>query len=221
MIECTSKNVWYKKGRKKRKRRFLRFFIFILIFAFITLYGRFVVSVNLTRICTNYAYSYITESVNEAILYSLSNKVKYDDLIRIEKDSSGQIVLMSTDSYKINQIKGEIVKYSDIFIKEKLKKGVPVPVLAFLGLEFLSGYGFLVNFKSLSLSSVESNFLSTFESMGINQTLHGIYVEVKSTVKIHIPLYSQTKEFTTKVLISEAVLVGKVPDMYLGGSLFD
>jgi hypothetical protein len=80
--------------------------------------------------------------------------------------------------------------------------------------------GTAVNYRALSIVSVESNFTSTFQSVGINQTLHSIYVSVICNINVHFPLYVKNQSTLTKILISEAVLVGKVPDVYLNGGLF-
>lgn len=221
MIECSRENIWYTRKNKKRKKRFSRLFIFLLIVTGIFLYGRFVVAVNLSRICSDYAYSYTTESVGDAILYSLTDSIKYADLIKIEKDNNGQITLMTTNSYKVNFINREVVKHTEIYLENKLNKGIPIPFMAFTGLEIISGIGKPINFNALSIVSVESNFTSKFQSVGINQTLHSVFVSVKCKVKIHIPLYTEVKDISTEILISEAVLIGKVPEVYLNGALFN
>ena len=103
MIECSDENIYYIKRRKRKKKSFRLFLIFLIIFGFV-LYFRLVVSSNVSNICSEYVYSYATESVNNAILSSLNNDLSYSNLINIEKNQSGEIVLMSTDSYKINYI---------------------------------------------------------------------------------------------------------------------
>ena len=95
-----------------------------------------------------------------------------------------------------------------------------IPILAFLGIEILSGYGKEVNFKAIAINDVSCNFSSNFTSVGINQSLHSIYVEIDSTVKISMPFNSRQEKFSTKILIAETVLVGKVPEIYLNGKLF-
>jgi hypothetical protein len=56
--------------------------------------------------------------------------------------------------------------------------------------------------------------------VGINQTLHSIYVNVNCELKITTPLNVQIEKISTPVLLNETVLVGKVPSVYLNGNLF-
>ena len=65
------------------------------------------------------------------------------------------------------------------------------------------------------------NFESEFTSVGINQTLHSIYVCVNIESIINIPFNSSSITHNSKVLLSETILVGKVPELYLNGKIFD
>ncbi len=221
MIEITSENVWYRK--KKRRFKFKRFFSFLLVFLVligIYFYYNRAISNQVINICVDYAYSYSTDSVNKAVLGSLSNKVKYEDLITVDKNQSGDIVLMSTNSYKVNMINKEIAESTKIILENKLKEGMPIPLFAFTGIPLLSGFGRPVTIKTLSVSFVVCEFYSVFKSVGINQTLHSVYIVVSSKVLMEMPLKREEVVCKTDVMVCEAVLVGKVPDTYLEGGLF-
>ena len=221
MIEVTPEFIYYKK--RKRRFKFKRFFSLLIVFGIIFLFSFYYknfICIQINNLCKDYCYSYSTDSINKAILNSLTSSVKYEDLFEIEKNSSGDIVLMSTNSLKVNLINKEITQNSKIFLSEKLKQGVPVPLLSFTGIKWLAGYGANVNLKILSISSVTSEFESKFISVGINQTLHSIYIVIKSQISIEMPMNREEVEYSTAILISEAVLIGKVPEIYLNGNLF-
>ena len=220
MIECTENYIWYKKRKKKS---FKRFFSFILVFSIILsaiLYYNLVVLKQIFGICADYSYTYSTEAVNSAVLISLDSNVKYSDLITIEKNGNGDIVLMTTNSLKVNSINREVALTTSTLLKEKLSKGIPVPMFAFLGISFLSGYGNKVYLKTTNNTSVLCSFSSKFTSVGINQTLHSIYLNVESLVNIKVPFNNHQERCVSQILISETVLVGKVPDIYLKDGVF-
>ncbi len=220
MIECTNKNIWYKKRRKKSHKRLFAFFLIFTVLIAISTYYKFVVCRRIYEISSDYVYKFCTESVNDAVLTSLSNNIKYSELITIEKNNSGEILLMSANSYKINYLSREIIDYTSKILDKKLSKGIPIPLLAFTGINLISAYGSLINFYAINVSSVICDFSSEFKSVGINQTLHSIYVNVICSVKIELPLSQNIKTCETSVLVSETVLVGKVPEIYLSGKLF-
>lgn len=219
MIECCRENVWYKKKRRKKSKK-IRLFFFLLIFTGIFLYYRFLITDTVSRICVDYTYSYATESVNKAVLDSFLGMINYSNFVVVEKNTNGEIVLMTTNSVEVNKINREISEKTQKNLQNRLNNGIPVPILAFSGIKILSGFGKTINYRALSIVSVDSNFSSTFESVGINQTLHSIYVNVICKINVHFPLYVKNQTTSTKILISEAVLVGKVPDVYLNGGLF-
>ena len=222
MIECSNDYIWYKKKRCHRKKfkRWLSIFIVVSLFLGVFLYYKNIVCDLIFKICTDYAYSYNTEAVNDAVLQSLLDETKYSELISVEKNNAGDVVLMTANSHKINLINKEVCETTAKVLKKKLQNGIPVPILAFSGIDILSGYGNNVYIKTISISSVTSEFDSNFNSIGINQTLHSIYINVLSEVKIEIPLKTYQTTLKTSVLISETVLVGKVPEIYLNGKLF-
>ena len=58
------------------------------------------------------------------------------------------------------------------------------------------------------------NVITEFKSVGINQTQHKIYLQIDSTVRILTPFSTFGKEIKTDVILTEAVIVGDVPDSY-------
>lgn len=222
MIECTNNNIWYKnkhRNKSKLKRCFRVFLIILLIVAIIFYYFNFTCK-NIVDICTNVAKSFCLESANNAVLVSLDESDLYENIINIEKNSAGDITLISTDSLKINSISKKVTQNTLLFLRENLNKGIKIPILAFLGLNILSGYGSEVELKLVNIASVNCEFSSEFKSVGINQTLHSIFININCETNIHMPLYKESSILTSSILISEAVLVGKVPDTYLNGSIF-
>lgn len=220
MIECTDAKILKKRNRGKGKKRFFSFLIVGAMLTAAFLYSKFCISAVVVEVCSDYAYSYCTQSVNMAIVKSFSNGVQYSEMVKVEKNDAGDITLMSTDSLKVNSISQNIVVETRNNLEEKLENGIPIPWLAFSGIKLLAGYGEKVAFKAITVSSVECDFKSKFQAVGINQTLHSIYSEITCEVNIGIPLDKRFEKFVTSVLISEAVLVGKVPEVYLNGNLF-
>ena len=59
------------------------------------------------------------------------------------------------------------------------------------------------------------DFKTDFESSGINQTRHKIYLEAKTQVKVIVPLTTSIKEVKAQIPISETVIIGDVPNSYV------
>ncbi len=219
MIECSDKNIWYKKRRKTGVKRCFSLLLILFIIIGIVYYYKCIVSELVVNLCAEYAYAYSTDAVNKAVIGVIDNSVTYDKLVKVDKNSSGDIILLSANSVEINKISREISILSENYLADKLEQGVPIPALAFTGIKMISGYGAKVNFKTLGVSSTTCEFDSSFTGVGINQTLHSIYVVIKSNVVINLPFNRQERECVSRVLICETVLVGAVPEIYLDGTI--
>jgi len=61
---------------------------------------------------------------------------------------------------------------------------------------------------------VETKVRSEFESTGINQTIHRIYLDVKCKVSILTPYNVVEETITNEVVLIENIIVGLVPSTY-------
>lgn len=164
--------------------------------------------------------SITTVAVNDAIYYTLSDQVRYEDLVDVTQDELGNILAITSNSFQINRIARDTAYMSQENLKKMSEDGIEIPLGAFTGVEAWAGFGPRVHLKIIPISNVECKFVSQFESAGINQTKHSIYLEIVADISIIMP--SETSNFAsmTQVLICESVLVGKVPETYLQADLF-
>jgi sporulation protein YunB len=83
------------------------------------------------------------------------------------------------------------------------------------------GRGPQISVKMTPVGAVVCRFISHFETAGINQTVHKIYVNVVAKVSVVLPLSTRSVETDQQVLISECVIVGQVPEVYLHSDSLD
>lgn len=219
MIECSEERIYYKKHRKSRFRRCFSFFLALIIIFVVLFYYKNFVTTLIYGVCYKEASAICSDSVNKSILTSLKDQTLYDELVTIEKDKDGNIVLMTANAYKMNVINRDTAVKTQALLSKKLDEGIEMPYLIFTGIDALSGYGRKFAFKTLYVSSVNCEFKSNFTSVGINQTLHSIYLSVISKIIVDLPFAKEEAKCVTDILICESVLVGKVPEVYLNGKL--
>lgn len=164
--------------------------------------------------------SITTEAVNDAVYYTLSDKVRYDDLVSITRDEDGGILSITSNALQINRIARDAAYISQRNLNEMSGAGINIPLGTLMGIEALAGMGPTINIKIIPISNVECKFTSSFESVGINQTKHSIYLHI--IADITIVMLSDTDNFasTTEVLICESVIVGKLPVIYMESDVF-
>ena len=162
-----------------------------------------------------------TIAVNDAVYYTLSDEMRYDDLVSVTRNERGEIIAVSANALKINQIARDTASISQANLKNLSLNGIPVPLGALSGFEALAGVGPTVNFKIIPVSSVTCDFSSEFKSVGINQINHSIYLNVLADISIVMPSRTQNLEVKTDILVGEFIIVGSIPEVYLQTDVFD
>ena len=211
------------KGTKKKRRK-RRFYLFLLIFLAlgVTLFIYF--QNNVPRVLISISEATMrastTVAVNDAVFYTLSDEMRYEDLVTITRDEAGNIVGIGANALKINKIARDTASISQSNLKNLSLNGIPVPLGALTGIEAFAGLGPSIHFRIIPVSSVSCDFSSAFESVGINQTKHSIYLNVVADISIVMPSRTENFAVVTEILIGESVIVGKIPDTYLQSDIF-
>ena len=213
---------WYVKYRS-RTNRIVRRIVFavlaVLIVVCAVLWYRGITATILSAV-REVMRARTTEAVNEAIYETLSDPVRYDDLITVVHGGDGDIRAMTANAYEINRIARDCAYLSQKKLQSVSEAGVTIPLGAFFGIDALVGVGPGVTISILPVAVVTGRFTSSFDSAGINQTRHSIYLEVETELSVVLPGRTDSFTVTTQVLIAESVLVGDVPQTYLHANLF-
>lgn len=205
---------------RRRRKRILLLLIVSILFVFLLVRTIYNVTSVLKSIAEATMRSITTEAVNDAIYYTLSDNLRYEDLISVERGSKGEILSITSNSLQINRIARDTAYMSQKNLNEMSRAGINIPIGAFTGIELIAGMGPKVNLKIIPISNVECRFVSSFDSVGINQTKHSIYLEIVSDISIIMLKETSNFASTTEVLICESVIVGEVPEVFLQSDLF-
>ncbi len=206
---------------KKNKKTIITISVMVFVFmAFYLLFG-LVVNPVLVNTIELRAKAIATRAMNSSISDVIMNSIVYDDLINIVTDEIGNISMIQANSLEINNLSKDLNQTTENKIEEYGKNGVSIALGSFTGIPFLVGLGPKIKLNVSPIGSVFSTFSSEFETAGVNQTIHRIYLNVNANVGVVLPLY--TKRFTTtqNVLIAESIIVGSVPEVYLYSDQLD
>ena len=158
--------------------------------------------------------------VNEAVcLAFLSEHTDYSELVNIEKNTDNEIIMISANKFFGKYFGAQYCDAVAEKINELASFDVNIPLGTLSGIPLFAEKGPKINIVVSPIGVVNCNFTSSFETAGINQTLHRIYINVLSKVDIIIPTAHTTVETSTPILICESVIIGKVPQTFLQGGL--
>lgn len=214
------------KGQKSKKRR--RFFsgltlfvlvIFVIVIAILlNVYWKSTLP-TLIEIANARVSAQTLLVVNEAVSFAMSDEQDFSKLLTIERDSDGNVVLLSSNTIEVNKLARKTAILSQQKLDGLAKEQLEIPFGTISGVPLFSEMGPDVVITVTPVGAVNCTFASTFESVGINQTLHRMYVNVECQIDLIIPQSHHTVHLQIPILVCESVIVGKVPTTYLQGGL--
>ena len=140
---------------------------------------------------------------------------EYSSYVHIERNSSGEITLITADMIKINKLMAQYSTIVQSHVSEIEEDDIAVPMLAFTGWPLVSTLGADIKLDIVAVGDAPCSYRSEFKEMGINQTLHSIYIDVSAKVEIILPIDNIEVECPSSAFVCESVIVGKVPQFYL------
>lgn len=169
-----------------------------------------------------YAKVYSNNIANEVVNSAVDDvfvKEEYQSLAKIMENSSENIKAIETDTAKINRLKSAIMQSMQKNIDSHKSDTVYVPLGSCSNLYFLAGLGPKVPIRIYPVSIVNADFKESFDSVGINQVKHKLYLDVSMKMSFVGMMFAQSDTVETSVLLNETIIVGDTPTYYGNGGM--
>ena len=140
--------------------------------------------------------------------------VRYGDMVDIEKNPDGSIGAITLNSSYINGYKADLSDGCSDRLSKFDKTEVPVPLGAIIGFSFLDSDSFKVNVDATIYGFAVTDVVSKFESAGINQTRHTIYLNVQASAHAYMGICHLNESVDETIILVETIIVGEVPQSY-------
>lgn len=155
-------------------------------------------------------------AMNDAVRNTIGKSgINYSDLINIQKDEAGNISIINANTVLMNELAADTATAAQNNILNVGQQGIEIPVGTVFGGPLLTGRGPSIVVKFEPSGSVTTDIKDELDAAGINQTSHKIYFILTASIRVVLGNISQTVEVSSQVLISETIIVGKVPQTYL------
>ena len=169
-----------------------------------------------------YAKVYSNNIANEVVNSAVDDvfvKEEYQSLAKIMENSSENIKAIETDTAKVNRLKSAIIQSMQKNIDSHKSDTVYVPLGSCSNLYFLAGLGPKVPIRIYPVSIVHADFKESFDSVGINQVKHKLYLDVSMKMSFVGMMFAQSDTVETSVLLNETIIVGDTPTYYGNGGM--
>ena len=154
-----------------------------------------------------------------AMSESLEDGAQYEELMNVRMDENGQVALLSANTVRMNLLADKAGGAAMRRLESMNSERVSVPLGAALGLSLFAGSGPDIPVSIVPVGSVRTEFATEFEASGINQTRHKVYLRLTANIRIVIPTGAKNTEVTANMLVAESIIVGGVPEGFVGYDL--
>ncbi|MEF9983072.1 MAG: sporulation protein YunB [Oscillospiraceae bacterium] len=208
-------NTHHRYRLNKKQRLLVKFWIYFLIFAAISLFIDFQIRPIIKTMSAYQARVFSGKVINDAISNQLLEKnITYDKIISITLNEKGNVSSVQTDIVTLNRLRTDIINSVIESIDEISEQDIEIPIGTLTGVQLFSGRGPKVNFKIKPTGFIETSLKNKFDSAGINQTRHQIMLNINLTVTAIIPGYTTTTEVSSNFCLAETIIVGAVPEAF-------
>jgi len=156
-----------------------------------------------------------TTAVNTALSETSALEIKYEDLIDWKTDSQGNIVAVQPNTGEINRIAASTTTRVQAALRDIKNVRISVPIGQVFGSAILANLGPWLTVSVVPIGVVSTSVTDQFETAGINQLRHRVYLEIEAYVKILVPLVSSNMTVKTSMPIAESIILGDVPQFYV------
>lgn len=176
--------------------------------------------------------------ISRSISKELTNEFDVDNLMKITKDSSGNIQSIDFNTLIVNKVLAgtnnlvqmnlktvedgsiaDIDYHDDIFgntDQKKLRKGIiyEIPIGVITKNSMLSNIGPKIPVRLQLIGSVNSSVKTRITNYGINSALIEVFVEVEVSEQVNLPFTSKMSKIKTEIPVIMKIMQGKVPEFY-------
>ena len=202
-------------SREQRNRLRLWLAVVISVLALASLYVRLRLAPMAERLIATQVDNQASDAINLAI-GELVGDFAYSRMVSVDTNRDGIVTAVRTNIAEINRLKSEVLQCVDSKLQMLSTEELSVPFGSVFLPEIFSGEGPSLFVRVLAVRTSDAMFRNSFQSAGINQTLHQIFIDIHVTVTILTWSGTQEIAVDSAVLAAETVIVGTVPTTYFG-----
>jgi len=158
--------------------------------------------------------SVYTEVSNAIYTYVRANGELFAQAVTRSFDKNGELVCVNINAAAMNSIQTGLEKEILATLESIESTSFYLSLGSLSGIKLLSDTGPKIKMKIVPLGTLSCDTINSFDSVGINHTLHK--VGLNFTVKFNAAAPFKSTAFETKftLLICESVIIGKVPEVF-------
>lgn len=211
------KLICMRRSRISKKSASAFFFTLLVLFiAFICVFY-FLKTIRpvMTELAKSKAGFNASKVINTSVYEIFKNDpIKYSDIVYLERDETGKICAVQTDLAALNNLKSVIALNIQQKIAELSRSELVVPLGSLTGQQLFAGVGPDIKIKLLPFGDTFVDFISDFESVGVNQSRLSVSLKVKTQIGLLLPTVNTAVKVEDTLPVFQTVVVGEVPESF-------
>jgi len=203
-------------GRRSRGRKIIVITLFVIIGLFILfIVAEKRVEPTLMLIAQSKADQVAKLAITDAVTKRLTQQgVDFNEIVIMEKDGEGSIKAVNFNFKEYSRIVGETTARIQNRLKEFEQENVKTTIPLGLATKnvFLEHLGPDIPVSFVPIGAVKTRLETRLKQAGINMVLVTVYIYIEVDLRVIIPFATKQQTVTTEIPITEALIVGKVPN---------
>ncbi|MBS6601890.1 MAG: sporulation protein YunB [Clostridium sp.] len=202
---------YYRKKKLPSKLFILIIVTILIIFNLGIYFFNKIVFPSVLKISETMIKSKTIEKISETSIELFNDEFNYDEMIIINRDNEGNINLIQANTMKLNYLASKLSVECNKTLQSMGEVEMKVPLGWISKNSAFYRLGPKINVKIEPIGNMNVTYESKFESAGINQTRHTIYLKVESKIRIAVPFQNKEIDVLCEIPVSETIIVGKIP----------
>ena len=202
----------------RTKRKFMLFFLFLLLlilFFMARLIHRW--HPVLQAMAEMQAQALATDILADTMRDVLTESgVQSEDLVTYYYNPSGEIFAYSIDTVTIEKLAAMANTKMGEYLEEKKEFELDIPLGRITNNPLLAAMGPDIPIQVRVVGNPGVDYARSFESVGINEVNHRIWIEMELLIQVTTPLLTDVLTANMQFTLIDQTLSGKVPNTYLG-----
>lgn len=157
-----------------------------------------------------------TDALNQAVTEEMAQNTSYGHILHVEKNRQGDLAVADFDFPAVIQIQTQATSRAESLLRDLGHETFRLPLLQTVGGSLFSAVGPTIPVRAYLVGSAHSSVQADVKSVGINQTVHMLYLELTAQVHVVAPLVTKPIQIHSRVLLAYVIFNGKVPNAFVG-----
>lgn len=153
-------------------------------------------------------------ALGQAVIQAMQEETDSKNLVDIRFDEQGKIRMVQSNATAMNKLSARVLLLAQEKMDQIEHEVINIPLGSAMQSLLFANRGPNIPVRIMPNTNLEADYVTSYESGGINQTHLCIYLRLKASFGIASPTSSRETNVTVQMLVCENIIVGDVPNMY-------